>query len=87
MELLMSSTTVAEPITRIVPGWDGRYFEDFTVGDVYGYPLGRTVLSTEDSWFTLLSQNTSPLHFDRCGLGSVTRPAVEEQVAGAERAS
>lgn len=51
-------------MTRIVPGWDGRYFEDFTVGDIYRHPLGRTVLPTDNSWFTLLTQNTAPLHFD-----------------------
>ncbi|MEV6421965.1 MaoC family dehydratase [Streptomyces sp. NPDC051662] len=48
-----------------VPGWTGRYFEDFTVGDVYRHPLGRTVLETDNSWLTLLTQNTAPLHFDR----------------------
>lgn len=51
--------------TRVVPGWDGRYFEDLTVGEVYRHPLGRTVLPTDNSWFTLLTQNTAPLHFDR----------------------
>jgi acyl dehydratase len=51
-------------MTRIVPGWDGRYFEDFTVGDIFRHPLGRTVLPTDNSWFTLLTQNTAPLHFD-----------------------
>jgi acyl dehydratase len=45
-------------------GWHGRYFEDFSVGDVYPHPLGRTVLSTDNSWFTLLTQNTNPIHFD-----------------------
>lgn len=48
-----------------VTGWTGRYFEDFTVGDVYRHPLGRTVLETDNSWLTLLTQNTAPLHFDR----------------------
>ncbi|WP_216210077.1 MaoC family dehydratase [Amycolatopsis aidingensis] len=46
------------------PGWQGRYFEDFTVGDVYRHPLGRTVTQTDNSWLTLLTQNTAPLHFD-----------------------
>jgi itaconyl-CoA hydratase len=46
-------------------GWQGRYFEDFTVGDVYRHPLGRTVTETDNSWLTLLTQNTAPLHFDR----------------------
>jgi itaconyl-CoA hydratase len=45
-------------------GWTGRFFEDFTVNDVYLHPLGRTVLSVDNSWFTLLTQNTAPIHFD-----------------------
>ena len=45
-------------------GWHGRYFEDFVVGDVYEHPLGRTVTTTDNIWFTLLTQNTAPLHFD-----------------------
>jgi itaconyl-CoA hydratase len=44
--------------------WLGRYFEDFVIGDVYEHPLGRTVTSTDNSWFTLLTQNTARLHFD-----------------------
>jgi itaconyl-CoA hydratase len=45
-------------------GWQGRFFEDFMVGDVYQHPLGRTVTTTDNIWFTLLTQNTNPLHFD-----------------------
>jgi itaconyl-CoA hydratase len=45
-------------------GWHGRYWEDFEIGDVYEHPLGRTVTNTDNSWFTLLTQNTAPLHFD-----------------------
>jgi acyl dehydratase len=45
-------------------GWRGRFFEDFTVGDVYQHPLGRTVTTTDNLWFTLLTQNTAPIHFD-----------------------
>jgi acyl dehydratase len=45
-------------------GWKGRFYEDFEVGDVYPHPLGRTVLSVDNSWFTLLTQNTAPIHFD-----------------------
>ena len=45
-------------------GWRGRFFEDFTVGDVYQHPLGRTVTTTDNVWFTLLTQNTAPIHFD-----------------------
>lgn len=45
-------------------GWKGRFFEDFEVGDVYRHPLGRTISQTDNSWFTLLTQNTAPIHFD-----------------------
>ena len=48
-----------------VEGWRGRFFEDFHVGDVYHHALGRTVTETDNSWFTLLTQNTAPLHFDK----------------------
>src|SRR5882672_5222774 len=46
-------------------GWKGRFFEDFEVGDVYEHPLGRTITSADNIWFTLLTQNTAPIHFDR----------------------
>ncbi|HWS11770.1 MAG TPA: MaoC family dehydratase [Rhodocyclaceae bacterium] len=46
-------------------GWRGRFYEDFEVGDTYQHPLGRTVLETDNVWFTLLTQNTAPIHFDR----------------------
>jgi itaconyl-CoA hydratase len=45
-------------------GWRGRFFEDFEVGDVYEHPLGRTVTTTDNLWFTLLTQNTAPIHVD-----------------------
>ena len=45
-------------------GWTGRIFEDFEVGDVYQHPLGRTVIAADNIWFTLLTQNTNPIHFD-----------------------
>jgi acyl dehydratase len=46
-------------------GWRGRFFEDFEVGDVYEHPLGRTVTKTDNIWFTLLTQNTAPIHIDQ----------------------
>ena len=48
----------------VKPGWSGRVFEDFEVGDVYRHPLGRTVLEADNTWFTLLTMNTNPIHFD-----------------------
>jgi len=45
-------------------GWTGRVFEDFVVGDVYEHPLGRTLLAADNIWFTCLTMNTNPIHFD-----------------------
>lgn len=42
----------------------GRYFEDFTAGDIYEHRPGRTITETENTWFTLLTMNTHPMHFD-----------------------
>ncbi len=48
----------------VKPGWTGRFFEDFEVGDIYKHPLGRTVTATDNAWFTQLTLNTAHLHFD-----------------------
>lgn len=42
----------------------GRYYEDFKIGDIYEHRPGRTVTETENTWFTLLTMNTHPMHFD-----------------------
>jgi len=49
----------------IKPGWKGRFYEDFEVGDIYRHPLGRTISETDNTWFTLLSVNTNQLHFNK----------------------
>ncbi|HUY45548.1 MAG TPA: MaoC family dehydratase [Streptosporangiaceae bacterium] len=46
------------------PSWNGRYYEDFEVGDVYRHPLGRTLNEADNTWFTLLTMNTNQLHFN-----------------------
>jgi crotonobetainyl-CoA:carnitine CoA-transferase CaiB-like acyl-CoA transferase/acyl dehydratase len=43
----------------------GRTFADFVVGDVYEHRPGRTITEADNVWFTLLTMNTHPLHFDR----------------------
>ena len=58
---------------------NGRYLEDFAVGDVHYHPLGRTVTGTDNMWFSLLTQNTARLHVDHChakatGFGRPSRP-------------
>ena len=45
-------------------GWTGRVFEDFEVGDIYEHPLGRTIIAADNVWFTCLTMNTNPIHFD-----------------------
>ncbi len=42
----------------------GRHFEDFKVGDVYEHRPGRTISEADNTWFTLLTMNQHPLHFD-----------------------
>ncbi len=48
----------------VTPGWTGRYFEDFEVGQLYQHPLGRTVTDADNAWFTLLTMNTNQMHFN-----------------------
>ena len=50
--------------TRVVPGWTGRLFEDFVVGDIYEHPFGKTVTQADNQWFTLLTQNVAKVHVD-----------------------
>ena len=47
--------------TRI-PGWEGRYLEDFHVGDVYRHAHGRTITQTDNTWFSLLTNNPHDVH-------------------------
>jgi itaconyl-CoA hydratase len=47
---------------RIIAGWEGRYLEDFRVGDVYRHANGRTITETDNTWFSLLTNNPHPVH-------------------------
>lgn len=51
-------------MVEVKVGWQGRFLEDFEVGDVYQHPGGRTVTEADNIWFTLLTMNTHPAHFD-----------------------
>ncbi|WP_119419495.1 MaoC family dehydratase [Desertibaculum subflavum] len=42
----------------------GRYYEDFTIGDIYEHRPGRTISEADNTWFTLATMNQHPLHFD-----------------------
>jgi len=43
----------------------GRVYEEFNVGDIYEHRPGRTMLDADNTWFTLLTMNQHPLHFDK----------------------
>ena len=49
---------------RLVTGWQGRYYEDFRVGDIYKHPYGRTVTETDNVWLTNLTMNVNPMQFN-----------------------
>ncbi len=51
-------------MTNPTVGWEGRFLEDFTVGDVYRHAHGRTLTETDNTWFTLLTNNTHDIHFN-----------------------
>ena len=63
----------------IKEGWTGRVYEDFEIGDVYRHPVGRTVIAADNVWFTLLTQNNNPIHFDHVYAGGTEygRPIVD----------
>lgn len=42
----------------------GRYYEEFALGDTYKHWPGRTITAADNTWFTLLTMNQHPLHFD-----------------------
>lgn len=48
----------------IKQGWTGRVYEDIEIGDVYPHVLGRTITAADNIWFTLLTLNPNPIHFD-----------------------
>jgi len=61
--------------------WQGRYFEDFDVGDVFRSRFGRTVTDYDNLIFTALTHNTNSIHFDaahaeRTQFGRILVPSV-----------
>jgi itaconyl-CoA hydratase len=57
--------TIAEHGPSAAPkAWEGRFFEDIEVGDVYRSRLGRTIEQADNTWFTLLTCNTNQVHFN-----------------------
>ncbi len=56
--------TAAGPSKKSPRVSDGRYFEDFEVGDVYRHRPGRTVTESDNIQFSLLTMNQHPMHCD-----------------------
>jgi acyl dehydratase len=44
--------------------YSGRFFEDFSVGDIYYHPMGKTVTQADNQVYTLATQNTAKTHLD-----------------------
>jgi itaconyl-CoA hydratase len=67
-------------------GWQGRFLEDFEVGDIYRSSVGRSLTETDNIWFTLITNNPNQIHFNneygsstefgRCLINSVFTLAV-----------
>ena len=42
----------------------GKYFEEFTIGEVFKHQPGRTLTEMDNVMFTCLTMNPQPLHLD-----------------------
>jgi itaconyl-CoA hydratase len=49
--------------------WEGRFYEDLDVGDVFRSRFGRTVTEYDNILFTGLTHNTNSIHFDAVHAG------------------
>ncbi len=43
---------------------EGRFLEDFHVGDVYRSRNGRTISEADNTWLSLVTNNTNQIHFN-----------------------
>lgn len=41
-----------------------HYFDDFSPGQIFKHWPGRTITEFDNTWFTLMTMNTNPIHFD-----------------------
>jgi itaconyl-CoA hydratase len=58
--------------------WAGRFLEDFAPGDRFRHALASTITAADNRWFTHLTLNTNPIHFDEsfAALTEFGRPLV-----------
>ena len=59
-------TTDRAPAPKV---WEGRFYEDLDVGDVFRSRHGRTVTEYDNILFTGLTHNTNSIHFDAVHAG------------------
>ena len=45
--------------------WPGRFYDDFEIGDLIEHTIGRTITNSDNIWFTLITMNQNPIHFDK----------------------
>lgn len=53
---------MTDETAQVVRGWEGRFLEDFVVGDIYEHAHGRTITETDNTWFSLLTNNPHDIH-------------------------
>ncbi|HUZ21873.1 MAG TPA: MaoC family dehydratase [Acidimicrobiales bacterium] len=51
-------------VATVQPGWQGRFYEDFAIGDVYRCRYGRTITEYDNISFSLLTNNSNQIHFN-----------------------
>jgi itaconyl-CoA hydratase len=56
---------MATEVTPAPKVWQGRFYEDLDVGDVFPSRFGRTVTEYDNILFTALTHNTNSIHFDQ----------------------
>lgn len=42
----------------------GRYYEEFTIGEIIKHPLSKTIFESDNNFFSLLTMNHHPVHIN-----------------------
>ena len=66
----MTAQEPADSDRGLVEGWQGRLFQDFTVGEVNDHPYGWTVSETGNVWFRNPTTNADPMQFNETDTGT-----------------
>jgi len=52
-------------MTRTRIAFHDSLLRGFTAGQTFKRWPGRTIIDFDNTWFTLMTMNTNPIHFDR----------------------